>query len=152
MTTYNDEPECYVSVTDNDTDSSLNGMAAIVGMPKRWGLDTCCSVHTTPDRSIFKTYRLLTAADDRRSIDNVRGSLAPIKKSKIELKIDVNGKPRLLILDDILHIPGLPINLISQGKLMRSGCPIKIVSSGIKIGVRGITAWLIDNDIFRFNI
>ena len=35
---------------------------------------------------------------------------------------------------------------------MRSGCPIKIVKGGIEIGTNGITAWLINNDIYRFNL
>ena len=79
---------------------------------KRQGLDSCCSVYVTLDRLVFKTYRLLTANNDCRSIRGVEKSLASINKGKIKLKINVNGKCRLLILDDILYIPSLPINLV----------------------------------------
>ena len=145
-----EQPECYIATPSAQ---SLCALAATPReMPTRWGLDSCCSVHATPDRSVFRTYRALTPQDNCRSIGGVGGSLAPVGKGLIELKINVGGKCRLLRLDDVLHIPGLPMNLISQGKLMRSGCPIKIVPGGIEIGVRGITAWLVNNDIYRFNI
>ena len=51
--------------------------------------------------------------NDYRSIDDIRELLIFIKKNKIELKIDINNKPRLLILNNILYISKLSINLIS---------------------------------------
>ena len=127
-------------------------MAVTQEMPKRWGLDSCCSIHVTPDRSIFKTYRLLTDKDDCRPIGGIGGQLPPIGKGSIELKMNVDGQCRRLILDEVLYVPGLPMNLISKGKLMRTGCPMKIVPGGIKIGSRGITARLSFNDIFKFDM
>ena len=35
---------------------------------------------------------------------------------------------------------------------MRSNYFIKIVGNGVEIDRRGITVWLINNDIFRFNM
>ena len=137
-----DGPECYTTVLD------LSALAATKDGSKRWGLDSCCSTHGTPDRSIFKTYRELGEKDDRRAIGGIGGHLAPVGKGSVELTVNVNGKPKSLLLHEVLHIPGLPINLISQGLLMRSGCPIKIVDGGIEIGKNGITAWLTTNNIY----
>ena len=135
-------PECYVASGD------LTALAATTAGTRHWGLDTCCSMHATPDRSIFKTYRSLTDNDDRRAIGGIGGSLPPVGIGSVELKVDVNGKCQVLVLNQVSHIPGLPINLISQGMLMRVGCPLKIVSGGIEIGNQGITAWLTSNDIY----
>ena len=74
-----------------------------------------------------------------RSIAEVIDFLASINKDKFELKINVNNKYTRLILDDVLHVPKLSMNLISQNKLIRSNCSIKIVKNDIEIGRRDIT-------------
>ena len=87
-----------------------------------------------------------------RSIAEVIDFLISIDKDKIELRINVNNKCIRLILDDVLHISKLLMNLIFQSKLMRSNCLIKIVRNDVEIDRRDITVWLINNDIFRFNM
>ena len=150
-------PECYVSATDLDIGSltsseGLEALAATKDGSKRWGLDSCCSMHATPDRSMFKEYRDLTDKDDRRAIGGIGGKLPPVGIGSVELKVNVNGKCRILALHNVSYIPGLPINLISQGLLMRSGCPIKIVDGGIEIGRHGITAWLTTSNIYCLDL
>lgn len=119
---------------------NLNALAATAEGSKRWGLDSCYLMHATPNRSIFRTYRDLTDNDNRRTIGGIGDQLPPIDKGQVELKVNVQGKCKLLVLDNVSYIPNLSINLIFKEILMRSSCLIKIVPRGIEIDKQRITA------------
>ena len=153
----NEKPECYVSIQEeapaHHCSINLDAMVATT-QEKPWGLDSCCSIHMTGYRSLFQSYRLLTEddKDDLRPVGGIGGQLLPVGKGKVELKMNVKGQCRSLYLDEVLHFPGLPMNLMSKGRLMRLNCPMKIVPGGIEVGSQGITAWLSSNDIFKFEM
>ena len=83
-----------------------------------------------------------------RPIKGIEGSLTPVGIGKIRISTLTDGEKKDMFLSDVLHVPGLPLNLISQGQLMRSNVPLKLIPNGIKLGTRGITAWLQDNNLY----
>ena len=62
---------------------------------------------------MFKVYYFFIVVDDRYSINDIKELFIFIKKSKIELKININNKSRLFIFNNILYIFKLFINLVS---------------------------------------
>ena len=68
----------------------------------------------------------------------------------------VNGRKKDLILTDVIHIPGMPLNLISMGQLSQIDCPMNFVTKGlihgIEFGLRGITAWQQANNLYCLDL
>ena len=92
------------------------------------------------------------------SIDNVR-SIKDINKSKIFIDIkkirfiiNLRGRKKKIIFNDVLYILKLFINFISQGQLMRVDVFIKLVSFDIKINTHNIIARLKNNNLSYFHI
>lgn len=139
--------------TDTERETCVAYTAESDSSPMRWALDCACSQHSTPHRDAFIEYRLLDpAVDDVRPIKGIKDSLVPIGIGKVCLSTVTDGKKKELILTNVLHLPGLPLNLVSQGQLMRNGLPMKFVPNGIEIGHRGITAWLQENNLYTFRM
>ena len=132
-----EDAEVFVAFTA-ETDSS-----------NRWALDCACSQHSTPNRDAFVEYRHLNSShDDIRPIKGIEGSLTPVGIGMVRISTLTDGEKKDMFLTDVLHVPGLPLNLISQGQLMRNNVPFKLVPNGIELGTRGITAWLQDNNLY----
>ena len=121
--------------------------------PDRWALDCACSQHSTPNRNAFVEYRLLdSAVDDTRPIGGISGNLVPIGIGKVCISTVKDGQKKDIFLTNVLHLPNLPLSLVSLGQLMRSGVPANFVPNGIEIGHRGLTAWLQDNNLYYFRM
>lgn len=119
----------------------------------RWAMDCVCSQHSTPNRSAFVEYRSLDSQhNDIRPIKGIEGSRVPIGVGKVRISTVTDAKQKDLILTDVLHVPGLPLSLVSQGQLTRANVRMKLVRNGIQVGKRGITAWLQDNNLFYFRL
>lgn len=131
------ETEVYVAYTA-ETD----------GPSPRWALDCACSQHSTPNKDNFIEYRPLTDTDDVRPIKGIADSLTPTGIGRVRIPTITGGKRKDLVLSDVLHVPGMPLSLISQGQLMRVNTPLKLVQEGVQIGSRGITAWLQANNLY----
>lgn len=141
------------SASDSQRETMMAYTAETDSQPTRWAMDCACSQHSTPNRDAFMEYRLLDpSVDDIRPIKGIAGSIRPADIGKVRISTCTDGKRKDLILTDVLHLPDLPLNLISQRQLMRNAVPMKLIPNDIEIGTRGITAWLQDNNLYCFRL
>lgn len=69
------------------------------------------------------------------AIKGIAGHRAPVGVGKVRLTVVVNGKKKELILSDVIHILGMPLNLISLGQLHYMNCPTSFVTKGLIHGI-----------------
>ena len=106
-------------------------------------------------RESFVEYTELSKGDVP-AVKGIAGHRAPIGVRKVRVPVVVNGRKKDLILTDVIHIPGMPLNLISMGQLSRIDCPMNFVTKGlihgIEFGLRGITAWQQANNLYCLDL
>ena len=121
----------------------------------RWALDSACSQHIAMARESFVEYTEL-AKGDAPAVKGIAGHRAPVGVGKVRLTVVVNGRKKELVLTDVIHIPGMPLNLISMGQLNRMSCPMSFVTKGlihgIEFGQRGVTAWQQANNLYCLDL
>ena len=111
---------------------------------QRWATGSACSQHIAMAKESFVEYTELSKGD-APVVKGIAGHRAPVGVGKVRLTSVVNGCKRDLVLTDVIHIPDMPLNLISMGQLNRMNCPMTFITNGlihgIEFGSRGITAW-----------
>ena len=122
---------------------------------QRWAMDSACSQHIAMSRESFVEYAELSKGD-APPVKGIAGHRAPVGVGKVRLSVVVNGRKKELILTDVIHIPGMPLNLISMGQLHRMSCPMNFVNKGlihgIEFGLRGVTAWQQANNLYCLDL
>jgi len=86
-------------------------------------IDSGANDHCFADKSMFLSYIPFERPSERLSIG--KGSVFSIVgKGNVKFQTHINGKTRNIILEDVLHTPGLRSNLISVPKLERKGTSV----------------------------
>lgn len=94
-------------------------------------------------------FRLLDpSVDNTRPTKGINSTPCLLGIGKVCIPTRTDGKKKNLILTKCLHVPGLFINVISQGQFQRAFVLLQIIQNGIEIGKRGITDWLQDNNLY----
>ena len=102
--------------TNSDTENEIYiaFSAEVDGKPEKQAIDTACSTYSTSNREIFIEYRHLDLkVDDIRPIKGINGSRTPLEIGKVRLSIVTDRRKKDLILTNVLHVLGIPLNLIS---------------------------------------
>ena len=92
-----------------------------------WILDSGCSYHMSPNRSLFDTYK---SCEGSSVMMGNRTSCKMVGIGTVKIKM-FDGVVRTLT--DVRHIPDLRLNLISLGTLDSTGCSISISGGVVKV-------------------
>ena len=96
--------------------------------------------HSIANKNVFIEYRFLNfSINDVRSIKDINKSKIFIDIEKIRLITNLRDRKKDIIFNDVLYIPKLFINFISQKQFIPADVSMKLMSFNIKIDIRDIT-------------
>ena len=105
------------------------------------------------NKNIFIEYRFLNLSiDNVRPIKDINESKILIDIEKIRFVINLRGRKKKIIFNDVFYISRLLINFISQKLFIRIDVLIKLIFFNIEIDIRDIIAYLKNNNFFYFHI
>ncbi|KAH9800568.1 hypothetical protein KPL71_000711 [Citrus sinensis] len=126
------ERTCDATVVSNDSsDDGYHSADLLVAsnnnIKGQWVLDSGCSFHLCPDKSLFHTYKSMDGGRVLMGNNNVC-KIVGMGSVKIEM---LDGSVQTL--SDVRHAPSLKRNLISLGMLDGMGYSFKSENGGLKI-------------------
>ena len=60
---------------------------------------------------------------DASAMRGIAGHRTSVDVGKVRITVVVDGCDKVLALTNVVHTPGMPLNLISMGQLDQSNCP-----------------------------
>ncbi|BDD58303.1 hypothetical protein MAP00_009277 [Monascus purpureus] len=116
--------------------SAIVKSAKTLSFSNQWFVDSCASFHSTPDRSLFATYKALQK-HDLVETDYMEGAQGHISMPQGIGTVIIDIGYGSLILRDVRHVPSFTSNLISEGMLVRQGfrlqytldCEVKLITT-----------------------
>ena len=100
-----------------------------VNLSEQWVLDSGCTNHITGRKDLFVTSR----PANRSPVTGINDSLKAESIGIIQLKCVVKGKLKVVQFDDVLYVPGIICNLMSESQLMKKGASCVKTQKGAEI-------------------
>ena len=148
-----------VNVTEVDgllgdvSDMNLSAIVSVVNFigsnTKEWWVDTRATCHVCSDKTMFSSYHNI---DNGEQLFMGNSSSSKVEgQGKVVLKM-TSGKE--LTLNDVLHVPEIRKNLVSESLLSKKGFNLVFVSNNfilIKIGMY-VGKGYMSNGLFKINV
>ena len=125
----NDEEKEYVCLLSACSDSAKS-----VQITSTWYIDSAATSHMTFDRSMFVSYRSVTPF---QVILGDKSTSVAVGCGDVKLSLLVNGKARICILQDVLHVPSFVFSLISVSTLTARGIGVQFTNNAVLLTQNG---------------
>lgn len=125
----NEEEKEYVCLLSANSDSAKS-----VQIASTWYIDSAATSHMTFDRSMFVSYRSVTPF---QVILGDKSTSVAVGCGDVKLSLLVNGKARICLLRDVLHVPSFAFSLISVSTLTARGIGVQFTNNTVLLTHNG---------------
>ena len=116
--------------TVDDDDFAFCGLTDDIAMavtPDSWLADSACTSHMVKDRDLFTTYQP-TPGHRVKGFGKAPG----LGRGTVQIECTVEGKTTVTTLNDAVHVPDAPFNLISIGRAEEAGVKVLFANGKVK--------------------
>ena len=118
----------YATVDDDDfAFCRLTDDTAMAVTPDSWLADSACTSHMVKDRDLFTTYQP-TPGHRVKGFGKAPG----LGRGTVQIECTVEGKTTVTTLNDAVHVPDAPFNLISIGWAEEAGVKVLFANGKVK--------------------